>query len=238
MKTTIVMIACFFVLGVLEIGNAQESTLKTTPAQSFKAGGMPIVILPPTTEMSEVGYSNRDFMDIIVNPNNRLIAAFVPTNELPMFRKESDAPKLSKYAMVQVLRRGEDMVIDTSYFSKLITHLKEKFGDLIDSSLKSVEEEFNRRMKSLDLDEATMNLGTPVQLGCLFSKQNAYAFGMITPTSWGGQNTKLVMSCAFVRVKQRLLFVYLYADYKNEDTVKWLRKTTVDWVNTILTSNI
>ena len=78
---------------------------------------------------------------------------------------------------------------------------------------------------------------SPVQLGRLFSKRDAYGIGMIMPLSMGGINMKMGMGIALMRVKQRLLFVYLYAEYKNEDTVKWLRKTTDDWADAILKAN-
>ena len=64
------------------------------------------------------------------------------------------------------------------------------------SSMKEVEEEFNRRMKSLDLEEATVSLGKPIQLGCLFSKPDAYGFGMVVPVEMGGQKSTMVGGAA------------------------------------------
>jgi hypothetical protein len=72
-------------------------------------------------------------------------------------------------------------------------------------------------MKALDLKEATVSMGAPIQLG--------------------GRTTKTGMGGALVRVKQRLLFVYFYTEYKNEETVTWLRKATEDWVDAILEAN-
>jgi hypothetical protein len=217
--------------------SAEEPALKTAQVPTVKAGGTPIAIPPPTTEMSEVGYDNREFMEVFVAPNNRLIAAFVLTNDLPKLTSGSDNLMMSRYAMVQVPRRGEYMDCGASDFKEVTDGAKEEFGNIMSSSMAEAEEEFNRRMKSLDLEEATVSLGKPIQLGCLFSKQDAYGFGMIMPLSMGGENMKMGMGGALMRVKQRLLFVYLYSEYKDEDTVKWLRKTTEAWADAILKAN-
>ena len=187
--------------------------------------------------MNEVGYDNREFMEVFVAPNNRLIAAYVVTNDLAKLTSGSEGLILSKYAMVQVPRRGEYMDCGESDFKEVTDGAKEQFGNVMISSMKEVEEEFNRRMKSLDLEEATVSLGKPIQLGCLFSKPDAYGFGMVVPVEMGGQKSTMVGGAALVRIKQRLLFVYLYAEYKNEETIKWIRRETEAWANAILKAN-
>ena len=60
---------------------------------------------------------------------------------------------------------------------------------------------------------------------------------MIPSLSMAGANMKMCMGCALMRVKNRLLFVYLYSEYKDEDTIKLLRKATEDWADAILKAN-
>jgi hypothetical protein len=231
------MIAFLLFLEIAAVSTAQDSGTRSIQVESFKAGGTPIAIPPPTIKMSEVGFDNREFIEVIVPPNNRLIAAFVLTKDLPKFTKESDDLIMSKYATVQVPRRGEYMDCKSSDFQEVTNGVKKQFGDDMSSSIKEAEDEFNRRMKALDLDEAIMSLGKPIQLGCLFSKEDAYGFGMLMPLSMGGKNMKMGMGAALMRVKSRLLFVYLYAEYKDKETVKWLRKTTEDWSDAIMKAN-
>jgi len=40
-----------------------------------------------------------------------------------------------------------------------------------------------------------------------------------------------------MRVKERLIFVYLYAEYKDEESIVWLRRTTEAWCDEILKLN-
>jgi len=231
------MIACLMSLCIAAIGNAQDTGAKPAPIPSFKAGGTSIALPSPSTEMTEVGYDNREVMEVFVPQNNRLIAGFMLTNDITRLTKKSDDLTMSKYAMVQVPRRGEYMDCGPNEFKEVTSDAKKQFGDVMNSSMKEAAEEFNRRMKSLHLNDATVSLGEPIQLGCLFSKQDAYGFGMILPVAMGGQNMKMAGGAVLMRIKQRLLFVYLYAEYKNEETIKWIRKATEDWTDAILKAN-
>ena len=76
-----------------------------------------------------------------------------------------------------------------------------------------------------------------LQLGSLFSKQDSYGFGMVMPVAMGGQKKKMVVSAIAMRIKQRLLFLYLCAEYKNEETIKWIRKVSEDCADAILNAN-
>ncbi len=215
--------------------NAETNEPKQS--ESFKAGGVPISILAPTAEFVEIGYDNREFMEISVPTNNRLLCAFVLANDLPRLTKRSDDLVMTRYGMVQVPRQREFMDFEASDFKKVVDGLKEASGDSMASSFNEAEEEINRRMKSLGLDEAKLSIGKPILLGRLFSKQDAYGFGMVMPVSMGGNTTKMGMGGVLIRAKKRLLFVYLYAEYKNEDTIKWLRKATEEWADSILKAN-
>jgi uncharacterized protein (TIGR02145 family) len=229
--------ACLLIVWISATANAQDTAEKAASIETFKAGGTPIAIPAPAKDMVEVGYDNREFMEVFVPTDNRLLAAFVLTTDMPRLTKRSDELEMSRYAMVQVPRRGEYMDCGTSEFKEVTDGAKETFGDVVNSSMKDVEDEFNRRMKSLDLEEATVSLGKPIQLGCLFSKTDAYGFGMIVPVSMAGKTEKMSMGGALLRVKSRILFIYLYAEYRDEDTIKWLRKTTEEWADAILKAN-
>ncbi len=232
------LIAGLSVLSLVLIFSIHDASAKDPVIQSFKAGGRPIALVPPTSEMAEMGYDNRELMEIFVAQTNRLIAAYAMKKDIPGISRGDQDLVLEKYAMVQVPRRAEYMDVRPEDFEQVTAGAKQAFGDTMGTTLKEVEDEFNRRMKALDLDEATMRLGKPVQLGCLFSKKDAYAFGMIMPLTMGnGEKLKMGMGATVMRVRNRLLYVYLYAQYKDENTVRWLKKTTEAWANAILKAN-
>jgi hypothetical protein len=233
-------LTCIFLLVCAGTCSAQTATNTTaptpTPPPTYKAGGTPIVIPTPTTDLVEVGDEGRGVMEVAVPDSNRLIAAFLLTQDLPRLTKGSDNPVLTKYALVEVPRAGEYSDMEVSDFKEMTDSASQELGAAMNSSFSETEDEFNRRLKDLNVN-ATVSLGKPVQLGALFAKTDAFGFGLITQVTVGSTSTDMAMAAAIIRVKKRVLFAYLYAEYKNDDTVKFLRKASEDWADAILKAN-
>lgn len=232
------MLRCFLLVVLAATGNANAQTATDTPPapNSYKIGGMPIVIPPPTTDLVEAGDQIRSFMEVAVPINNRLIAAFLLSSDLSRITNGGDNSSLSKYALVEVPRGGEYTDIEDSDFKQLADSTLQQLGNTINSSFADSEDEFNRRLKDLNVN-ATVSLGKPVQIGRLFSKQDTFGFGMISQVTTNGTSVNMTVAAAVVRVKKRLVFAYFYAVYKDDDTVKWLRKASEDWADAILKAN-
>ncbi len=216
---------------------AQDSPAPA-PAQPspFLAGGTPITLPAPVDDMTEVGDALRPIMEIAVPQNNRLLAVFVLKTEMDSMKAGSNQ-SLTRYAMVEVPRNGEYMDCSPSDFKEVTDAMKQQFGDLVDSSTKEAEQEFNQRLQSMDVTDEKMSLGKPIQLGCFFSKDDEYGFGMITPVTVGTSTSTMAMGAAILRAKQRIIFAYLYCDYKDKSTIIWLQKATEDWADAILKAN-
>jgi hypothetical protein len=217
--------------------NTQDTSARTAEPQAFNAGGTSIVIPAPTKDMVELGDEKREVMEVFVPPNNRLLAEFVPANDLPRFAASGGHPVMTRYGAVEVSRRGENTDMEASNFNTVVGKLKARMGDLLSSSTENFEEDFHNRLKSQHFEDATVSLGQPIQLGCILSKQDAYGFAAIVPLSTNGKTTNMGGTTTLVRVKKRLVFIYLYSEYKNEETLKWLRETSVEWVDAILSAN-
>jgi hypothetical protein len=59
----------------------------------------------------------------------------------------------------------------------------------------------------------------------------------VMPVAKNGSTIKVVVGVIFLRARDRLLFAYVYAPYKDQETVKWMRKTTENWADAIVKSN-
>jgi hypothetical protein len=219
------------------ISDAQTTIVNKDKVQSFLAGGVSIRIPVPDTTFIEVGNDNRKSMDIFVPQSNRLLSAYVLTGDLPHLFKEEKSYLMARYALVEVPREGENMDCEVSDFKQVTDGLKESIGNTFSTLSKESEDEFNSRMKSLDLADMQVKIGQPVQLGCFFSKNDVIGFGMLMGYEIGGSNIKMGMAVILMRVNKRLLFVYLYAEYKNDETIKWLRNTGEKWSDEILKAN-
>ena len=230
-------VACVSLIAIVAIGLAVGAVANYAGLQSFKVGSVHIAIPQPRSDMIDAGKDNYEFVRLAVPEENRLLVAFVLTNELPRLTNGATNLILTKYAMIQVSRGSETKDTDADDFTKVIDGAKKTFGDVVTSSVKEAEDDFNRRLKALGLDDPDFKLGKPVQLGCFVSTQDAYGFGLIIPVSMGTISTKMAMGGALVRVKKKVIFVYLYAEYTGSESAKSLRIQLQDWVDRILTAN-
>jgi hypothetical protein len=237
---------CFSVLGIaavlLALSSLSMAQNKVSQAAdvgtslSYRAGGKSIVIPSPTKDLVEVGDDYRVLFDNIVPVQNRLLAAFLSPGEAALI-ESGKGKRLSRYSLVEVPRQREFADFTPENLKEVVDSTNQKLGSNLDSSLKESEEQFNRRMKDLKLDKATVTLDEPIPLGCLFSKKDTYAMGMIMPFTREGKTTKMVAGIVFLRVQNRLLFAYLYSVYEDEDSVRWVRATSEDWADAILKAN-
>jgi hypothetical protein len=202
--------------------------------QGFRVGGVSLVLPAPASDLTEVGNDNRVLFEVTVPDMNRLVAAFVPSSNLAGLRTPKN--QLKQYALVEVSRRAEFLDVGLSDFNLLAGNLGKQMGSIADVHRQENEDLFNRRMKAMNLNQK-LTLGKPVMLGALFSKDNAAGFGMVEQVTVNGNSAKMMVATVLLRVKNRVLFAYLFTEYKDEQTVNWSRKTSEQWADAILVAN-
>ena len=205
-------------------------------AHSYRAGLKDFSIPAPSSALVEAGADYRVLMEPLAPVNNRLVAAFLETADLDAIRSGAKAP-LNRYALVEIPRRAEFTEVSPEQFKQVADNIAAQFGASFDSSLKDEQDEINRRLKALNSSSATVTLDKPLQLGTLFNKPDAAAYGMIMPISSEGKTKKMVMGMVVLRVQSRVLFAYTYTEYKDESSVQWIRTTDESWADSILAAN-
>lgn len=218
------LIVCLFTLGTVVNAVAVGNVTNSAPDQLFSIGGTPIAVPLPASEMTEVGNDNRGLMvEVLNDPKTRLVAAFVLTNDLPKLREARH--DLLRYATVIVPRGNEFRDIDVNDFRELKQMAGQTIGKVVDTT------------EQASASDSEPSLSKPMQLGCFFSKEDAYGFGMAVSVVKGDTNRRMAIGGAMLRVKQRFFFAYLYSEYKDEETVKWIRRATETWADAILRAN-
>jgi hypothetical protein len=235
-SSVFVFLALSFWQGTANSQDASAVPAKAPEAQSYRAGGKSIVIPPPASDLDEIGADYRVALESFVPETNRLLAGFLHPAEISGIRAGT-TKQLSDYALVEIPRRAEFADVDAKLFKQISDGVAQQFGGNLDSTMKDQEEEVNRRLKAMTSTSGTISFDKPVQLGSLFSKQDACGFGMIMPISANGQSTKMAMSLLVMRVQNRVLFAYIYAAYKDEATIQWIRSTGQQWADAILKAN-
>jgi hypothetical protein len=210
------------------------STAQDTP--TYRAGLKSLAIPAPSSELVETGSDYRVLFENLAPTTNRLIAVFIEAPDLDSIRSQGSTA-LNRYALVEVPRRAEFANVTTDLFKEIANSLASQLGVKVDESIKDQQDEINRRLKALGSNLAEVTLEKPVQLGTLFSKPDACAYGMIMAISSGGKTKKMMIGVTAVRVQTRVLLIYTYNEYKDESSVQWIRTTDEHWADAILAAN-
>lgn len=206
-----------------------SSQAQDTP--TCRAGLKSFTLPSPAPELREMGPDLRVLMEPLAPAKLRLIAAFMlpdNLNQLP----GTTAP-LTKYALVEVPRAAEFQDVDETIFKTVVDGMSQQFssGNLQSTMQTEIDRHF------ADLGAGKLTVDKPTQLGTLFSKPNASGFAMLMPMALNDKTVTLVAATLAVRVRNRVLFGYLYTQYKDKTSVDWITKTSESWVDAILKSN-
>jgi hypothetical protein len=137
--------------------------------------------------------------------------------------------------MVEVPRQSEYSDYTPDAFGQVVKGLDPALAKVDTKSASEAEEELNLRLKSLG--QKRIEVGHPENLGPLFRKSEAAGFGLLMAYRQNDRSVTMACGIAVLRVKQRLVFTYLYRRYASPETVTWVRKNLEGWADAILAKN-
>ncbi|HKF47011.1 MAG TPA: hypothetical protein VKB38_06595 [Terracidiphilus sp.] len=230
---------CVCILFVLCHSTAAQNSNSPDAAQQqptiVRVGAVSIAIPSPTNGLVEPGPDYRVLFEPLAGAANRLVAAFVPQDQMEAIHA-GKAPPMNEYALVEIGRRVEFTRIDPSTFQQISEVMAKQLGGDIKDVQTQSQDELNQKLKSLG-SSANVTMDKPIQLGAFFAKTDSIGFGMIMPYNVNGTITRMAGCLAEVRVRDRVLSVFTYAAYKDEGTVKWVKTTAEQWADAILKAN-
>jgi hypothetical protein len=202
----------------------------------FKAGGVALILPGPSADFMEVGDKLRTTLfELLAPASNRLLSAYAPSRSITALNNGKGLGALDIYAMVEVARQSEYTNVTPQDFAEAMKGMESSMGKLDAKTLENVEQELSVRLKSVGA--ASVEVGRPQMLGGLLKKPDAAGFAMLVAYKQGDRSVTMANGIAFVRVRQRLIFAYLFRKYESPDTVIWLRKNLEPWVDAILAKN-
>jgi hypothetical protein len=188
-----------------------------------KAGGIVLTLPAPANDFADAGDKLRTtFFELLVPSNNRLLSAYVPAKTRMEASGGKMPPGLDAYAMVEVSRQAEYTDCTPQAFEQVLKSVEPSMGKLDAKKIGELEQELNIHLKSLS--KRPIQVGHPEMLGAIFHKSNAAGFAMLMAVKEDDRSDTMAGGIALLRVKQRLIFAYLYRKYESPDTVSWLGK--------------
>lgn len=208
----------------------------TASAESvpFRVGLQTILIPSPGPDLPETGPDYRVLAEPLATASNRLVAAFLLPDELKAMLTTKTS--LTRYALVEVLRQAEFADVSPDFFKQVSNSMADQFGARLNATLEDQQKEVDLKLKALG-NQSKVTIEKPTMLGTLFSKADAIGYGAVMPVSVDGKTATIAMCMTILRVRQRLLFLYTYARYTDEESVKSVQRMSDKWSDAILKAN-
>lgn len=228
------MLVVFFALPAF----AKDKAINSAGPYLFKANEVNIYVPSPTDKFVEAGYVSSGFLWKLVRDKDQSNGLFVLKGDFNdvmdgVSNADIEYSNLSRYARVQV--QDKDTNFDSKTFQKAVTRAKNEVGDSLATTKEEPKKMLIKRLKALDLKGDKLKERT--SLGRLFSNPNAYSYAVLIKEKKDGKTFYVLAGFTLIRVKNKLLSTYIYANYKNKKTLKWLRETSEQWSNSILETN-
>jgi hypothetical protein len=199
--------------------------------QFINVGGVSIKIPLIDSNFVEVGITNRKSMEFLIPKTNKLLSAYVLAKDFPYLLTGSNNENyLSKYIMIEVEKTLESKYVDSRNFITLVNYIR-KNGIFNTDMIKGAEKEINRR------DLTHLKIGQPTPLGCFFSKKDLFGQGTLMAYEENGVTKVKATLLILIHVKTRYIMIFIYSNYKGNETINWLHIVGEKWGDKILKAN-
>ena len=192
--------------------------------------------LPIPESFVEVGTKNRM---IPMVPSNRLLAWFAMPEDMKHFDSEP-THELKRHIQVQLFKESENRDLGAYDFAAIVSEgLKQQ-----DESHAAAAQEINKILKQLNEPEKggpPIRISEPKSLGTFFKSDNAVGFLLLMSIATNEQGLRsahpIVCGTVVMRVKQKLLYVYVYSIADGTNSIDWVKSKSKAVAEAILKAN-
>lgn len=197
-----------------------------------RAGGLDLTMPAPDNFQDSGEKFRTTLFELMVPSANRLVAAFAPAAEIAKMDAGNSSGGLDAYAIVEAPRQMEYADCTPEVFEQVLKSVGAPAAELAG---KQATEEMNFRLKTLG--QRSVDIGSPENLGGIFQKTDAYGYASLTKYSQGDRSVTMATASAVIRVRQRLIFAYIFRRYESPETVMSMAKSLEAWTDSILAKN-
>ena len=240
------LIAAFFAVSVI-VGVAASTPAQTSKAKpaTFQLGDQVLTIPAPADfeEAASQFEQIKTHFSSTEDPGNDMLAVYLPAADCVKLRAGEFGP-LSFYTKVSIRRGVREQDYSTERFAQLVAAFRQNGAQILDVNgpvMKAATQRLDKSLTELNKQETQVDLGQPVNLGEFDTRPNVYSVMLLmnitTTTGDGEASVPILGGLSYVRVRQRLVYVYTYRKYKTKFDAAILRAFTTEWINQILAAN-
>lgn len=230
-------------LAVLALSAAAVAQSPKTPV--FQLGNQATYIpAPPGFEEAASQFERiRDHFTTTEATGNDMPAVFLPKADCEKLRAGTFGP-FNFYTKVSVRSAVRGESYPSARFATLIATFRENeatFLDLNSPSMKATLRRLDQGLSNLNNKETHVDLPQLTKLGEFDTRPNVYALmllmNMTTTSGDSVVTTPILGGMTYLRVKDRMIYVYTYRRYTSAEDINVLRDFTKQWVTQILAAN-
>ena len=242
MKLYSTLTALILVLSLSAVAQAQSANVL---APVFQLGDQATTIPAPAgfAEAASQFETIRSQFTATEAAGNDMLALFLPQADCEKLRAGTFGP-FNFYTKVSVRAAVRGESYSSARFADLVAYFRKNEGTLLDMNspaVKATLRSLNQGLSNLNNKETYVDLPQLTRLGEFDTRPNVYSVMLLMKmTASSGDSvvtTPLLGSLTYLRVKDRMIYVYTYRKYTSEDDVKVLRDFTRQWVTQILAAN-
>lgn len=243
MRTFLIIIIAFAVFFVIR-PSAVAQTPKTNVAV-FQLGTQATRI--PDPEGFEEAASQFEVIKVQFTqteaPENDMLAVHLPHADCERLRT-GVLGTFNVNTKVSVRRAIRDQPYSAERFADLVATFRKNGSQMLDvnsPTMKSAIKRLDKSLSELATQEIQVDLSQPVNLGEFDTRPNVYSVMLFltfkTKTGDSEASIPILGGLSYVRVGQRLVYVYTYRKYVSSADVEVLREFTKKWIGQILAAN-
>ncbi|HWN08304.1 MAG TPA: hypothetical protein VNO50_03375 [Pyrinomonadaceae bacterium] len=241
-RMSAILLSIIFLVCASATVDAQTRAVEGT---IFQMGQQRITIPAPDgfEEASSQFKSIKDRFTVTEATGNEVLAVHLPKSDCDKLRS-GVAIDLNFYTKISVRESVRASDLSPPQFARLISEFRgasSKIMDINSPETKTNLARMNRNLSELNQQEVKIDLSQPVNLGEFDTRPNIYSVMLLvnlkSKTADGDVVKVIVGSLSYVRVKQRLIYVYTYREYKSTNDIEVLRDFTKQWIGQILAAN-
>ena len=224
----------------------------SAPAQTRKATstslqlGDSVVVIPAPDGFEEAASqfeSIKTGFTATEDPGNDMLAVHLLTTDCERLRRGESGP-FNFYTKISVRKTARERAFSASEFAAIPAEFRKSGAAALDINgprMKATLEHMEKGLSEVSQNTTKVEMTQPENLGEFDNRANVYSVMLLLNFKFQIGDTQRVTpvlgGLSFVRVNQRLLYVFTYRKYESKRDIEVLRDFTKQWLNMILAAN-
>jgi hypothetical protein len=244
-RTTRIGNGAIAIAAFLFLSASATAQTRSTGAATVQLGNQVITIPSPDgfEEAASQFERVKNQFTLTEAPENDMLAVHMPRAVCDRLRAGEFGP-FNFYTKISVRQGIRDLDYSAERFANLVSEFRKSSSRVLDvnsPAMKATLEHIGQGLSEINKQETEFNMTQPINLGEFDTRPNVYSVMLllnIKTVNSGNETSALIAGgLSYVRVKQRLIYVYTYRRYESKADVETLRDFTKQWIGQILAAN-